>query len=395
MNATGIIVEYNPFHNGHKYHLDKAKSNGDLVIAVMSGDFVQRGEVAIINRWKRAEMALENGVDIVVELPVFYSTQSAEIFARGAIGILDKLAVKNIVFGSETANLETLEAISSIEENNEFSELLKKFLDNGDSYPTAYSKSLDIISGSNLKLNSNDILGLEYIKAIKYWKSNIIPVPIKREKAGYHSTLAVENIASATGIRKFIKENCEFEKFVPEFSYSIIRKEQDKNSTTYMENFYPLIKYIILRDKMELKNIQDMEVGFENRLFESALKSDSYLEFFDSIISKRMTIGRTQRILIHTLLGITKSMTEEVKQEVPYIRIMGFNSKGREYLKSINSDVPILTSLKNIKKNLSEKNRKLLEFNEKSSNIYNIINPYTNNKIPIMIQEEKCQKESL
>ncbi|MEG0729982.1 MAG: nucleotidyltransferase family protein [Cetobacterium sp.] len=126
MNATGIIVEYNPFHNGHIYHLDKAKSNGDLVIAVMSGDFVQRGEVAIINRWKRAEMALENGVDIVVELPVFYSTQSAEIFARGAIGILDKLAVKNIVFGSETANLETLEAISSIEENNEFSELLKK-----------------------------------------------------------------------------------------------------------------------------------------------------------------------------------------------------------------------------------------------------------------------------
>ena len=162
MKAVGVIVEYNPFHNGHKLHLDKIneRDSESVKIAVMSGDFVQRGEPAIINRWKRAEIALKNGIDIVVELPCFYSCQSAEIFARGAVGILDELQCKEIIFGSETSNIEELKKIASLEESEIFKEKIKEFLKSGESYPNAHSKALKEVSGKEQNSLSNDILEL-------------------------------------------------------------------------------------------------------------------------------------------------------------------------------------------------------------------------------------------
>lgn len=207
MKATGIVVEYNPFHNGHRYHLQKAKElNPDsIIIAVMSGDFVQRGEPSIVDRWTKAKMALANGIDIVVELPVFYSSQSAEIFAKGAVGILEELRCNSMVFGSESGEIEELKRISTLQESDEFKIKLKERLKEGHSYPTAHSLTMKEILGES-ELNSNDILGLEYIKAIRYWKSSIIPMTLKREKVGYHDTNIVGDFASATKIREHLKK---------------------------------------------------------------------------------------------------------------------------------------------------------------------------------------------
>ncbi|WP_047382539.1 nucleotidyltransferase [Cetobacterium sp. ZWU0022] len=384
--AVGIVVEYNPFHNGHKYHCLKAREHGDLVIAVMSGDYVQRGEPALINRWDRAELALRNGVDIVVELPVFYSTQSAEIFSRGAVGLLDLMGVEKIVFGSESGDVQSLKERAELEEMNEFKEELKKQLKDGNSYPTAYSNSLRKLN-KGIDLNSNDILGVEYIKALKFWESDIEPVAIKREKSGYYSEGIEDGISSATGIRKKLEQGEEIKDVVPLTTYDILKEALEKNRFAKLKDFYPFIRHKILLEKYNLKYIQDIEDGYENRLYEAAFKCIDFEEFFKEIQSKRFTIGRTQRILIHILLGIKKSDVESVKNNVPYVRVLGFTKDGQNYLKFLKEkDIEILTTLKNIQRILSEENLKLLEMNEIASKIYSMINPYEDRKIPIMIR---------
>lgn len=390
MRASGLVVEYNPFHNGHKYHLEKACEidKESVKIAVMSGDFVQRGEPAIINRWKRAEMALKNGIDIVVELPVFYSCQSAEIFAVGSVGILNELKCSNIIFGSEKSDIDSLKRIAEIEETEEFKNIIKENLSNGDSYPTAYSKTLKKIERKDIFLASNDILGVEYIKAIKYWNSSMVPMLIKREKTGYYEENIYENFASATAVRKFLKENIDIGNLVPKESFKILKEERERNKLTYLENFYSLLRYEIIRNKSILSNIQDMEKGYENRLYEMAVKNYEFKNFYEGIISKRFTQGRTQRILIHILTGITQKLTQEVKKEIPYVKILGFNNKGREYLNFLKKEEnnKIMTSMKNIKDRFSNDVRKLIEFNEKASLIYKMVNHYENSKIPLMIE---------
>ncbi|MGL5175304.1 MAG: nucleotidyltransferase [Cetobacterium sp.] len=384
--AVGIVVEYNPFHNGHKYHCLKAREHGDLVIAVMSGDYVQRGEPALINRWDRAELALRNGVDIVVELPVFYSTQSAEIFSRGAVGLLDLMGVEKIVFGSESGDVQSLKERAELEEMNEFKEELKKQLKDGNSYPTAYSNSLRKLN-KGIDLNSNDILGVEYIKALKFWESDIEPVAIKREKSGYYSEGIEDGISSATGIRKKLEQGEEIKDVVPLTTYDILKEALEKNRFAKLKDFYPFIRHKILLEKYNLKYIQDIEDGYENRLYEAAFKCIDFEEFFKEIQSKRFTIGRTQRILIHILLGIKKSDVESVKNNVPYVRVLGFTKDGQNYLKFLKEkDIEILTTLKNIQRILSEENLKLLEMNEIASKIYSMVNPYEDRKIPIMIR---------
>jgi len=384
--SVGIVVEYNPFHNGHKYHCLKARQHGEIVIAVMSGDYVQRGEPALINRWDRAELALKNGVDIVVELPIFYSTQSAEIFSRGAVGLLDLIGVEKIVFGSETGDIKNLEERANLEEMEEFKEELKKNLKDGHSYPTAYSNTLKKLN-KNEDLDLNDILGVEYIKDLKFWKSKITPVAIKREKSGYYSEGIEDGISSATGIRKKLELGEEIKEVVPTSTYEVLKEALENDNFARLKDFYCLIRHKILLDKESLKEIQDMEVGYENRLYEAAFKSSSFEEFFKEIQSKRFTIGRTQRILIHILLGIKKQDTDRVKNMIPYIRVLGFTKEGQSYLKELkDKEVQVLTTLKNIQKILNEENLKFLELNEVASKIYSMINPYEDRKIPLMIR---------
>lgn len=386
-NIVGLIVEYNPFHNGHLYHIQQIneKFKDSIKIAIMSGDFVQRGEPSIINKFDKTRMALSYGVDIVIELPAFYSTQSAELFALGSIASLEKLSCDNIVFGSESDNLEKLKNIANISLTKEFSLSLQTYLSEGFSYPTAFSKAL-----FDEKLKSNDLLALEYLKAIKTLKAKINPITIKREKAGYYDR-GSENISSASYIRKVLlsddKDKLEkIRTLVPEESFKMI--EKNINNLSKLSAFFDLIKYEILKNFDNLKNIQDIEIGFENRLFEF-INEEKFQEFFDKILTKRFTISRLQRILIHILLGITQDMTKEIKKDVPFVKILGFSDNGRKYLNFLKKeenylDRKIIISSRNLKKYLSEEELKYYKLNELYSSIYRLKNNYDNIKYPII-----------
>lgn len=384
MRATGIVVEYNPFHNGHKLHLMEAKKNSDLVIAVMSGNFLQRGEPAIYDKWSRAHMALENGVDLVVELPVFYSTQSAEIFSHGAIDILDKLGVDNLVFGSESSDLEKLKKIAylQIDEKELVDEKIKEKMESGISYPNAINSVIEELLGEKDILKPNDILGVEYIKAIRKLKSSMEANLIERKSVGYHEKKIIDEITSATSIREMIKEDRmeEIKKVMPIESYNLLR------TPTYLEKFYPLIRYEILNNYEELKSISDMEVGLDNRVFEMAIKYPDFYEFYKNLMTKRYTNGRIQRVLIHILLKIDKKIIDETKGGTTYVKILGFSKLGSRYLKEKKETLRIkpLSGLKNVSLILDERERELLNFEIKCDRIYGIINPYEEMKFPII-----------
>ena len=371
-NVIGLIVEYNPFHNGHLHHIQEIDRlfEDNIKIAVMSGDYVQRGEPSLINKFEKTKIALSQGVDIVIELPAFYSTQSAEIFAKGSINLLNKLSCSHIVFGSESNDLEKLKRIATISMTKEFELSLREFLAEGLSYPTAFSKAL-----FDEKLGSNDILALEYLKAIKAINPKIEAYCIKREKTGYYDD-EKDNFASATHIRKILldynkkKEDKlnKIKNLVPEFSYKIL--EENFGVFSYLSDFYDLIKYNIIKNHSNLKNIQDLEVGLENRLYKYSLENLSFENFFNEVLTKRITISRLQN-------------------KIPFVKILGFSTKGQEYLnylkKSDNySERKILTSNRNLKEILNEEEIELFNFNELCSQIYRIKSSYINIGYPII-----------
>ncbi|WP_314293111.1 nucleotidyltransferase [Fusobacterium periodonticum] len=390
-NVIGLIVEYNPFHNGHLHHIQEIDRlfEDNIKIAVMSGDYVQRGEPSLINKFEKTKIALSQGIDIVIELPIFYSSQSAEIFAKGSVNLLNQLSCSHIVFGSESNDLDKLKKIATISLTKEFELSLKEFLAEGFSYPTAFSKAL-----FNEKLGSNDILALEYLKAIKTINSKIEACCIKREKTGYYDN-EKDNFASASYIRKVLldtnekKENKlnKIKNLVPEFSYKILEKNFGVFSC--LNDFYDLMKYNIIKNYSTLKNIQDLEIGLENRLYKYSLENLSFSDFFDKILNKRLTISRLQRILLHSLLDLTEELTDKVKNKVPYVKILGFSNRGQEYLNYLKklddfNERKILTSNRNLKEILSEEDLELFNFNELASQIYCIKSNYNNIGYPII-----------
>ena len=390
-NVIGLIVEYNPFHNGHLHHIQEIDRlfEDNIKIAVMSGDYVQRGEPSLINKFEKTKIALSQGVDIVIELPAFYSTQSAEIFAKGSVNILNKFSCSHIVFGSESNDLDKLKRIATISMTKEFELSLREFLAEGLSYPTAFSKAL-----FDEKLGSNDILALEYLKAIKAINPKIEAYCIKREKTGYYDD-EKDNFASATHIRKILldynkkKEDKlnKIKNLVPEFSYKIL--EENFGVFSCLSDFYDLIKYNIIKNHSNLKNIQDLEVGLENRLYKYSLENLKFEDFFNKVLTKRITISRLQRILLHSLFNLTETITERVKNKVSFVKILGFSTKGQEYLnylkKSDNySERKILTSNRNLKEILNEEEIELFNFNELCSQIYRIKSSYINIGYPII-----------
>ena len=390
-NVIGLIVEYNPFHNGHLYHIQEIDRlfEDNIKIAVMSGDYVQRGEPSLINKFEKTKIALSQGIDIVIELPAFYSTQSAEIFAKGSVNLLNQLSCSHIVFGSESNDLDKLKRIATISLTKEFQLSLKEFLAEGFSYPTAFSKAL-----FDEKLGSNDILALEYLRAIRDINSKIEIYSIKREKTGYYDD-EKDNFASATYIRKVLLDSNEkkenklnkIKNLVPEFSYKVL--EENFGVFSCLSDFYDLIKYNIIKNYSELKNIQDLEVGLENRLYNYAIKNLSFEDFFNEVLTKRITISRLQRILLHSLFGLTETITEKIKNKVPFVKILGFSTKGQEYLnylkKSENYNKrKILTSNRNLKEILNEEEIELFNFNELYSQIYRIKSSYINIGYPII-----------
>lgn len=359
---VGLIVEYNPFHNGHLYHIQKIEElyPNSIKIAVMSGNFVQRGEPAIISKERRAKKAIEMGVDLVVELPAFYSTQSAEIFAKSSVKILDILGCDIFVFGSETNNIERLERIARLSLTKEFEISIKEFLKEGLSYTTAFSKAL-----FDEKIESNDILGLEYIKALWFWKSSMKAQTILRKSAKFYEENQKDKIAGATIIRnKILKEE--------DYSQYLVGNTKLEKPFVFWKDFYSNLRYNIIFNFEKLSSIQDMEIGLEHRIMKAAKENRDYLSFFNAIITKRYTQARLQRIFLHILIGLTKEITDRWKSEIPYIRILEFSQKGQEYLNKIKKkDFPIISTKKNIQKRLSKEAQEIFFWNERATDLYN------------------------
>ena len=336
--VVGIICEYNPFHNGHIYHLNKVKEMfpNSLIVLVMSSCFTERGEVSLLNKWDKTDIALTYGVNLVIELPFFYATNSSDYFAEGAIKILNELNCDYLVFGSETNDLDNLIELADIQLNNkEYDKLVKEYLDQGNNYPTSLSKALYELS--NIKVSEpNDLLAISYIKQIKLLKSKIKPVSIKRTN-DYHSKELNDAITSATSIREAIKNNLDITKYVP--------IETKKKLIDYDESrYFDLLKYKIISTD-DLSIYLDVNEGIDKRIKKNILKANNLDELIKLVKTKRYTYNKLQRMFLHILTD-TKVSDYETLNKLTYIRVLGFNTNGKKYLKEIKKDsrIPIITN---------------------------------------------------
>ncbi|MFC7685523.1 nucleotidyltransferase [Ureibacillus sp. GCM10028918] len=346
MKAVGVVVEYNPFHNGHFYHISqsKSKSNADVVIAVMSGHFLQRGEPALVDKWHRTKMALQNGVDIVIELPYAFCTGHATFFAEGSIQLLEAVGCANFAFGSEEGSIDPFINTFTLLKTNEerYNALIKQYVTTGISYPQSLYKAYEELRQKEINQTidlskPNNILGYHYIEAAKRLNLRIEPMTIPRIQAGFHDDINSDStIASATGIRKAIFEGQslqEIEQFVPNESFKLL-EDWHKQYNTFMhwETFWPYLRFAILRNTPEqLTRFADVSEGIEFALIKAAKKSSSFSQFMNLIKSKRYTWTRLQRMVTHIFTGITKEQLHN-SANPSYIRLLGMTKNGQAYL---------------------------------------------------------------
>ncbi|AVP53693.1 UPF0348 protein [Clostridium tetani] len=365
MNITGVIVEYNPFHNGHLYHLNKTKeiTDCDGIIAVMSGHFVQRGSPALLDKWTRAKLALLNGVDLVLELPTIYSTSSAEFFAYGATSLLDGInIVNNLCFGSELGNIDIILKTSKIlqEEPLSFKEDLKNFIDKGISFPNAREKALinfmrkekNSFDFNNVLCLSNNILALEYCKNLFKINSNIKPFTVKRQGSHYNCLHLRDNLSSATAIREYIGNNENLDnlvKSVPETVLNMLKNFQNEQCKfPFEEDMFTYIKHKYFSNTGSIENLPDVSEGIHNRIYRALDTCNTLKEAMDMIKTKRYTYTRIKRILCHYFIGMDMINSDELRRKpCPYARILGFNRKGQDILKLIkkSSNIPIINKI--------------------------------------------------
>lgn len=388
MNITGIITEYNPFHNGHKFHLEESKkqTKSDGTICIMSGNFVQRGGPAIIDKWKRTEMALSNGVDLIIELPTFYAVSSAEFFAKGAVSILNSLnIVNNLFFGSEIGDAKVLSEIAKVlvSEDERFQNILKENLSLGLTFAKAREKSLiEYLNSSeinNIITSSNNILGIEYIKAILKLNSSINPVALKREGSNYNDKSLSQTFSSATSIREVLKNTSNIEdlkNIIPLESYEVFSKLQEQDYRfTFEEEMFKYIKYKIQTNCVNFNNLYEVTEGLDNKIIKEISSSNSLHEFILKIKSKRYTYSKISRILTHIYLGLDNDDFKDIANENNlYVRVLGFNKTGREILSLIkaNSSIPLITKVPRFT------NNPLLKFDLQATACYSLLNDKVN-----------------
>ena len=346
---VGIVGEYNPFHNGHLYHIKKVKEMfpNEIICLVLVGNFLNRGEVSVIEKYDKTKLALEYGIDLIVELPTNFSIQAADIYAYGAISILNHLKCDYLVFGSESNNLENLIKIANIQINNQIN--INKYVKQGYNYPTSLSLALQKHIG--IKIDSpNDLLGISYIKAIKKLNSKIKPITIKRTN-DYHDSKANNKISSATSIRNLINNNKSVKKYVPEQTLKYIKKID-------LNDFYLIIKYKIMTE--DLTKYQDIDINLNNLLKKHIIESDSVEELINHVKCKNYTYNKLKRCLSHILCCLQKD-----NYKIEYIHILGFNQKGKNYLNKLKKEIslPLIT-------NYDE----LLDYQILTDKIYNLIN---------------------
>ncbi len=351
--AIGIVAEFNPFHYGHKYLIDEAKRlyPNEEIIVVLAGNILQRGNLSIIEKYDKTKIALDNNVDLVVELPFPFATEAADFFAEGSIKILNYLKVDKIIFGSENGDIDIFYKIAETQEKDEYKELLQKYLSTGENYPTCMSKAVKDITGIEIN-KPNELLGLSYIRQILFNKYNIKAITIKRTN-DYHSK-ELEEIASASSIREAFNNNINIDKYIPKEEVKYLIKDNNK--------YFDLLKYKIISEE-NLDKYFTGEEGLENRVKDVINKSKNLEELINNTKTKRYTYNRITRMLTHILFNYTKE--ESSNKKIKYIRVLGFNDKGKKYLSKTKKDieVPIIT-------NINKNNYELLKNDIMKDEIY-------------------------
>ncbi len=353
MKIIGIIAEYNPFHNGHLYHFSKIKElyPDSQVILVLNGYFLQRGEISFLSKEAKIKIALENNIDIVLELPVLFGTQSADTFAEISLKILNNFNVDTIIFGSESNDIINLRNIAKLTLKNEYKEKVKNYLNKGFNYPTSLSKALK----TNLDFNNpNDLLAISYIKAIESNNYKITPVTIKRTNS-YHDKTSNDKIISASNIRNKLFNNENINNYLPEISLKSIKVPN-------IDLLFKILKSIIISSP-NLDVFLDVDEGINKRLKEKIKISTTLEEFIKNVKTKRYTYNKIQRMCTHILLGITK---ENNIKNLEYIKVLGFNKKGKKYLNKIKKDIKIPLNI--------NKNSIIYKYEINASLIYDLIN---------------------
>lgn len=363
MVKVGVIAEYNPFHNGHIYHLNKVKEMfpDSYLILVLAGNFTQRGDVSVINKWDKTKLALDYGFDLVAELPFNIATSSASLYAHGAIDILNKLDCDYLVFGSETNDVELFKNLVNVTNNNkDYQAKIKHYLNKGLNYPKACSLALNDVSKVIID-KPNDVLALEYIRNIINTNSKIKPVSIKRTN-DYHECEINKKITSATSIRKNINNKSIIKNTLPDDSLKLIKDIS-------LNDYFKYIKYEIISNN-KLDEILDVDEGIENKLKKEVLSSNNIEELILKVKSKRYSYNKIKRMLLHILTNTKKDYDKNIN----YIRILGATNNGMKILKEIKTktDVPIITKYK-------KKYDYLFKDDIKASIVYSLIVNYDYN----------------
>ncbi|MFS0591970.1 nucleotidyltransferase [Cytobacillus horneckiae] len=381
MNAVGVVVEYNPFHNGHAYHIEKARkeTGADVVIAAMSGNFLQRGEPALLSKWARTRMALHGGCDIVIELPYNFATQQANSFASGAVALLEACGCRYLSFGSESGEIDDfLSTIHFLKESNDkYQHLIKQFVQDGNSYPKATSLAFKALSphhDQTVDLSKpNNILGFQYITAIQNQGAQMAPTTVTRKNADYHDeSFNTSTIASATSLRKALFANDghieNIQRYVPAATYNGLMDYYNEFGLFHnWEHYWPFLQFrLIQTSPEELRNIYEVEEGIEYRLISAAQEAGSFSEFMENVKTKRYTWTRIQRICVHILTNASKEMM--LKNNMPqYLRLLGMTDNGRKYLhhKKNALQLPMISRV-------SSKNEAELSLDIKASKVYGL-----------------------
>ncbi len=358
----GLVSEFNPFHNGHKWLIDKVKTENDTVVTVMSSSFVQRGDISIISKMDRTFASLKNGVDLVLELPSVYSLSSAEDFGKSSIEILKGTnIIDKVVFGSECGDIDLLKkGISALKDKN-VQTLIKENMNKGVNYPKAIHNSiLELYSNeiANLFDGSNNILGMEYLKSLE--NSNISAITFSRKGAGHNDEFSSGDFASGSYIRDNYSNR---ELYTPKYPIT---------DTAKIENIEKIILYkLSSMTENDLRNIPDVQEGFENRIIKAVQNTNNFYELCEKLKTKRYTMSRIRRIICRAILSIDNSV-KEIK--VPYIRVLGFTEKGSKLLKEIkeNGTLPLITNVKTGHDYLDNNGKKILEIENLATRLWSL-----------------------
>ncbi len=357
----GIIVEYNPFHNGHIYQIKKIKEKykDSIIIVCMSSVCSQRGELSVLTPYEKTQIALNHGIDLVVELPYIFTVQGSDIFAKYALKILNQLNIDVLCFGLEKNNLKNIIEAAKVQLYDiTYDEIVKKYLNEGYNYPTALNKSLNEIIHTEIK-EPNELLALSYIKEIYKNGYFIEPFNIKRTTK-YHDTLSEESIVSARNIRQRIKNKISFENKVPKDAYEILKNK------TFNNKYFEFLKYKILSED-NLDKYLDVDEGIDSRIKKVISKSNSLDELILNIKSKRYTYNKISRMLNHILFSLTKEENNNIR-DIEYIRILGFTEKGKKHLSNIKNSLeyPVLNKYDTSK-------YKILEIENRANELYSML----------------------